>query len=169
MDTLKISVRETINMDGPLNVESYDSLGNVGALFHADDTFLDSAKKKFYYKNPVIVFTHKTAERLFAKENDTSDARILAECTLIHEICHYLQSTIKSEGYTNDLEKISIVEHIKQPVEYEAYAVGGYYLIEKVEPEYLDFVMSRKDTITEKIKMIIMRSYRMQTGLFITL
>ena len=50
MDTLKISVRETINMDGPLNVESYDSLGNVGALFHADDTFLDSAKKKFYYK-----------------------------------------------------------------------------------------------------------------------
>lgn len=169
MDTLKIDVRETINMDGELNVKSYDSLGNVGAFFHADYTFLDSSKNKFYYKNPVIVLTNKTAERLFEIEDASSDARILAEAKLIHEICHYLQSTRQIGDYLSDLNKISIVDHIKQRIEYEAYAVGGYYLLEKVEPEYLNIIMNGKSVVDEKIKMIIMRSYLMQTGKRITL
>lgn len=143
MGLLGIDIRDSIKYDGEIKLFVDDSLSNSYAFFQAEKGFLaiDSNMKTRIYPYPVIHIA-KNLDSIIMEIQDTSILmEVYARRVIVHEIAHHLQMTIPTIPHYEKL-KLTEQDYINSVDEIEAFAVGAYYYLKRINPDYLATIVS---------------------------
>jgi len=159
MNAFHIQIRPNVKMDGALKFEVMELGGNfVGRFYVEDYSLVDNKVELRYYKNPLLLIRPNIDTLLKMGFSKGQGNYVVAVSVIVHELTHYLQSTLPMEE-TQDTMKFSNIEnrrkYVRKPEEFEAHAVGGYYSLYYLKRAVLEYIMMQDLPDESKMKWII--------------
>lgn len=135
-----IPIRPNYLQDGKISYIVDSSFPQLRAEFMAIGKWkgLDSiALLSRTYTKPEIRVSKFIDSQL--KARDSTIYYFFAIHTVIHELCHYLQAGYVGQGYVKP--EADYNDYVRQPIETQAFGVGGYYFLRALSPRYLNVVL----------------------------
>ena len=161
MNRLNIHIRKNIAKDNHFNLTirndtsleadfKYDKIGSkiVQGVF-------DTSGR--WYVNPTIILTSMLDSIASKKKYTSRKVYIRSLSIIVHELTHYYQTTFVNDNYyAPDIIPLNMFRrYIRQPVEFEAFAVGSFYYLSVLCKKTLKRIMKGNITIDKKFELLI--------------
>ena len=159
MGIMQVKTRVNVNMDDTLVFIIDSSFKDIQGRFKTKDEF----GVKFYncdlksrsYIQPLIVLSPALYSIIFINLDTIKYIKLEAHSVIVHELTHYFDETWVDKDKTIKLDKGNVVQYISQPREFDAYAVGGYYLLRQHNKSFVKKTMNLKYTLECKKHLLI--------------
>lgn len=163
MKVLGISIRNNLILDDTIKISVDSNLNKFDAFFikdnnqtyfpYLDSVTLDTAGR--FYKGEKLLIS-KLVFRIVFNNLDTLDRiKITAAQTIVHELVHYFQALVRTGPRISGNTINDYFKEISQPIEFEAYAVGAYFMLYMVDKNQLKYILAQRVTKTERFKLLI--------------
>lgn len=167
MQQLGIKIRPNVDLDDTIKVVTTDTLpSRTMAMFQRKHALyplnMIGVIDQRFYETPIILKSLVLDTLINMGFEKGQMNYIIGVSGMIHEITHYLQltygkGTIVDTSSSTRIERIR--NYVKQPVEFEANAVQGYYYLYYKNRAILDVIMASKLTSRKKSEFIINSFY----------
>lgn len=167
MNRLEIPIRKNHIKDDSLILTVYKS-SLITANYGQEAIFPYIKSKKSIdtlnriYKKPFIALSSVLYDIMIYKKDTSKIVIVKALGSVVHELTHYFQLTFVDEKNYIHGNINNQVQHITQPIEFEAYAVDAYYYLFFIDKKSLKQILKRNNDKIKLYKELINKQWQIQ-------